>query len=502
MSAYNRVMLDHDRCYDALKSRDARFDGRFYVGVKTTGIYCRPVCPARTPKRENITFYPCAAAAEEAGFRPCLRCRPETSPGTPAWLGSPATVSRALRLIEGGALDNGSVEELAGKLGVGGRHLRRLFLKHLGATPVAVAQTRRLHSAKRLLHDTDLAITAVAFQAGFGSLRRFNAAFQEAYRLSPTAIRRAKGSRAGGKPFALRLHYRPPFNWAALLGFLGERAIVGVEQVTPDWYRRTVRAGNATGIIEITHDAGRNCVVLHVPHALSAHAASFVEPARRLFDLTADPRVIAEHLERDARLSPASRAWPGLRVPGAWDPFEMAVRGILGQQISVKAARTLAGRLVETCGERLAQIDGALTHVFPRAEQLAEAPLVGIGVTKKRAETIRVFARAVATGEVQLGAASTLEAAVEALEALPGIGPWSAHYIALRAMGEPDAFPVGDLALLRAAAPEGSGALSQRELLAVAEAWRPWRAYAAVYLWMMYHAQLEGTWESKGATAI
>jgi len=480
-------LLDADRCYRALKSKDARFDGRFFVGVKTTGIYCRPICPARTPKRQNVSFYACSAAAEQAGFRPCLRCRPEASPGTPAWAGTSATVSRALRHIETGLLDHASVADLADRLGIGERHLRRLFLEHLGASPVSVAQSRRLLFAKKLIDETSLSMTRIAHDSGFGSLRRFNAAMKATYGVSPSRLRRADSGRVHQQELVLRLPYRAPFDWRHAIGFLAARAITGVEWVSPDAYHRAVQIDDRFGVIGVTASQAGDWLLLRVPPTLSPHLVHIVARVRRLFDLSADPSAIATVLSVDAELRRFVRRRPGLRVPGAWQGFETAVRAIVGQQISVKGATTILGRLVARFGTPLP--DGAangaserLTHAFPAAEVLAVADLTRLGMPSSRAAAISTLAAAVSDGQFSLEDPFGLEEAVARLCVLPGIGRWTAEYIAMRALGEPDAFPAGDLGLRRAL--QGLGTRpSERELRARAEAWSPWRAYAAMYLW-------------------
>ncbi len=461
----------------ARRARDARFDGRFFIGVRTTGVYCRPVCPAPMPKEANVRYFPTAAAAAEAGFRPCLRCRPEASPGTPAWLGTSVTVARALRLLGERALDDSCIEDLAERLGVGSRHLRRLFVQHLGATPIAVAQTRRLHFAKKLIDETDLPFAELAFAAGFGSIRRFNGTFRGVYDRTPTELRRL--ARRNGVPrgdrFVLRLTARPPFDWDGLLGFLGARAIPGVEQVEEGVYRRTLVAGAVAGFFEARGtDTG---VALEIHHPDAAVLAGIVERARRVFDLNADPHAIDAHLALDPLLKTLVKHRPGLRVPGAWDGFELAVRAVLGQQISVAAATTIAGRIVRAHG-RPVPAAGTLTHVFPDAATLARADLGSIGVTRARAATLRRLAEAVRDGAVSFEGALDSGRVREALLALPGIGPWTAQYVAMRALGEPDAFPTGDLGLLHA-----TGLKSAKELEQRSNAWHPWRAYAAIHLW-------------------
>ena len=485
MSAHDR---DHTRPRCLIpRARDARFDGRFFVAVRTTGVYCRPICPAPTPKRENCRFVPHAAAAHEAGFRPCRRCRPEASPGTPAWLGTSATVSRALRLIAEGALDEGDVARLAERLGVGERHLRRLFLRHLGASPLAVAQTRRVHFAKKLIDETRLPIAEIAFAAGFSSVRRFNDAVRRAYRASPRELRDKAG--AGGlsaSDIEIKLSFRPPFDWDGISGFLAGRAIAGVEAVDGDCYRRTVRLGDGHGIVEVRPVAGENHLLARL-RLTSAnpplHRAA--ERLRRLFDLGADPAVIAAHLGADPRLGAAVAAPPGLRVPGAWDPFELAVRAILGQQVSVVAAAKLAARLTANYGEPVDCENAAaqdLRDLFPRPEALVEADPAVLRMPAARVRAIAALAKAVvAEGTLRLDVVRELSETVAALEELPGIGPWTAQYIAMRALGEPDAFPAGDLGLRRALG-SGAGLASAAAVAQAAEAWRPWRAYAVLYL--------------------
>ncbi len=379
--------LDPNTCYRALRTRDRRFDGRFFVAVRTTGVYCRPVCPARTPLRTNIDFYACAAAAEAAGFRPCKRCRPETSPGTPAWLGSSAVVSRALRLIRDGALDGGGVDALAARLGVGGRQLRRLFDQHLGASPAAVARAQRLQAARAMIDQTALPMLEVSAAAGFQSLRQFNHAIRQTFGASPRALRKTSlrwaVSLRERECLALRLPYRPPLDWRGLLAFLAVRATPGVEAIDGDVFRRAVQIGDTVGWIEVGPAPGATALLLRLWPCDGAILLPVVERVRRVFDLGADPLQIAAHLRADPRLRPLVAARPGLRVPGAWDPFEVAVRGIVGQQISVVGATTLIGRLVERCGRRVDLAPG-VTHLFPTPAALAAADLAGVGMTGAR----------------------------------------------------------------------------------------------------------------------
>jgi AraC family transcriptional regulator of adaptative response / DNA-3-methyladenine glycosylase II len=476
------MQLDPDQCYAIIQSRDARYDGRFFTGVTTTGIYCRPICPARTPHREHVLFFPSASAAAEAGFRPCLRCRPEASPGTPAWDGNSALVARALHLIEEGLLDRESVEDLAGRLHIGARQLRRLFREHLGASPLAVAQTRRVHFAKKLIDETTLPMTDIAFVAGFSSVRRFNAVIQSVYSRTPSELRRTRGRITRGDGIALRLAYRAPYRWDRLIGFLADRCIPGVEEVRDGVYRRAIAAGETAGVITVHPAPDGNALLLRVPSPLAGELAGLVERARRLFDVRADPASIEASLRRDPLLAETfDRVGPGLRVPGAWDRYETGVRAILGQQVSVSGATTTAGKLVRQFGERLpVPDDEPLRWRFPAPERLAEIDLADAGLMpRQRARAVQAFARAVADGTLRLETWSSLAELVDFLLTLPGIGPWTAQYMALRAFGEPDAFPAGDLGLRRAL-----GGLPESEIKARAEVWRPWRGYATLLLWM------------------
>ena len=473
------MLLDLTTCSRARLTRDPRFDGRFFVGVYTTGIYCRPICPARPPKEENVRYFATAAAAAEAGLRPCLRCRPESSPGTPAWLGTSTTVSRALRLIGESTLEEGGMEALAERLGIGPRHLRRLFLQHLGASPVTVAQTRRLHFAKKLLDESRLPMHGIAMASGFGSIRRFNASFQKTYGRSPSQLREL-GPRHTALPegeYRFSLRFRPPFCWSALLDFLAPRATAGIECVENSAYRRTFSLQGEAGWLEASLSQDADAIDLRIHCAQPRWLFLIVERVRDMFDLAADPDQFARQVKNDPLLGPRVKSAPGLRVPGSWDGFELAIRAILGQQVTVRGASTLAGRLVREFGN---PIDGApgLTRLFPSAKQLADENLSRIGLPKARANTIRSLAQAVDAGKISFASVADVEEFMVRFRELPGIGDWTAQYVAMRALRAPDAFPASDLGLLRAA---GMG--SARELEVRAEAWRPWRAYAAMYLW-------------------
>ena len=466
-------------CDAARRSRDARFDGRFFIAVTTTRVYCRPVCPVPAPKDEHIRYFPTAAAAEAAGYRPCLRCRPEASPGTPAWSGTSAVVSRSLRLIGDGALDTTDVERFAAAMGVTARHLRRLFLRHLGATPTAIALTRRLHFAKKLIDETGLSFAEVAAAAGFGSLRRFNGVIRDVYARTPTELRRLARRRAPSDAncYQFTLTYRPPYDWDAMLSFLRARAIPHVEIVEGACYRRTIAVAGATGTIAVTPSHTRSELTLDVRAPQPASLLTIVERVRRMFDLGADPQAVFDRLGSDPLIGEVLRRHAGLRVPGAWDGFELAVRAILGQQISVRAASTIAGRVAQLFGTPVAG-EPSLDRLFPQPARLVDAPIERAGVIAARAETIRRLARAVDGGAITFNAATNPERTIEALRAIPGIGEWTAQYIAMRALGEPDAFPRGDLVLQREA-----GARTPTDLGRRAEAWRPWRAYAVLALW-------------------
>lgn len=480
--------------YRALSARDPRFDGLFFVGVSSTGIYCRPICPARLPRRSNCSFFATAAQAELAGYRACFRCRPELSPGHAIIDRKQSLADRAVKRINAGALNEGSVAQLAAGLGVGARHLRRALSEQLGATPIALAQSRRLALAKQLLADTDLGLAAIAHASGFGSVRRFNSLFQKQLGRSPSSLRASartdtpSPSEVGDSMLNLRVDYRPPLCFDQLLGFLRPRAIPGVELVGRDFYARSVRFGDSLGYIRVAPFPNQNALRLSVSGRLLPSLLQILCATRHLFDLDAQPEAISDSLAQDPSLASLCRATPGLRVPGAFDGFETAIRALLGQQISVKGATTLAGRLVTRFGKPMALAGSpdaepfpALTHLFPSAGELAQIPttqLATIGLPGSRAAAVRAFAEQVAAGQLDLGPGADPEATQRKLLALPGVGPWTAGYIAMRALHDPDAFPHNDLVLRQAL-----GAANNRALSAGAEAWRPWRAYAALHLW-------------------
>ena len=507
------MRLDFDTCYRALLARDPRFDGRFFTGVSSTGIYCRPICPARTPARRNMRFFPHAGAAEAAGFRACRRCRPEVSPGSPDWNVRADLAARAVRLIADGYVDEHGVAGLARRLAVTDRHLRRLLLAELGATPLALARTTRLQTARRLLAETGMPITEIAFASGFASVRQFNASFAEAYGQPPSALRTSvsrgagprrlpalsgngrdpkpggahpglpAGASADGDWLTLRLACREPFDGQALLAFLAARAVPGVETVSGRRYARTVHAPGGPGVIQLTvPDSTAGQVLLRLRLAGVRGTGQVVSRARQLLDLDADPHAIAAALSSDEILAPLVAARPGLRVPGAYDGFELAVRTVLGQQVSVAAARTFAGRLAARLGTRLEPGPGPAGSgelpdlLFPRAEDLAEADLAGLGLTTGRQRTLRGLAAAAASDRLALGPGADPEETAARLAELPGIGPWTISYVMMRAVADPDAFPAGDLGVQRAMA--RLGCEPGRE-----QRWHPWRAYATVHLW-------------------
>ena len=481
--------MTDDARYDALVARDPRWDGVFFVGVSTTGIYCRPICPARTPGRNRCTFYDTAARAEAAGFRACFRCRPELAPGNADVDAVDQLVAVAAARIAEGALNDASVDDLAGELGVSARHLRRAMEARLGVTPIDLAQSRRLALAKQLLQDTALSLTEIAFAAGFGSVRRFNAVFMKVMGSAPSKLRRQhiEIDAPVGDALEIRLDYRAPYDFDGILRFLRARAIPGVEHVEPGRYRRVVHdGGKHTGIIEVRrHEAGRNAkrdaLVLAISPSLIPVLMPLVARVRKLFDLDARPDVIGRVLARDRVLAPLVAATPGLRVPGAIDGFEAAVRALLGQQVSVAAATTLAGRFAAAFGTPLATKQTPLVVRFPTAREVAARSIdaiAKIGLPGARAAAVHALASAVASGRLKLDGVRDLDTFVEDLVAMPGIGPWTAHYLAMRALHLPDAFPAADLGIRKAL--DGAG---PRDAQARAEAWRPFRSYAVMYLW-------------------
>jgi AraC family transcriptional regulator, regulatory protein of adaptative response / DNA-3-methyladenine glycosylase II len=473
------MALDPEVCSRARLARDPRFDGKFFIGVFTTKVYCRPICRARTCKEENVRYFPTAAAAAEAGFRPCLRCRPECAPGSPVWAGTRNTVSRALQLITECGLEGGGVETLAERVGVGSRHLRRLFLRHLGATPAAVAHSMRLHFAKKLIDETRLSMGQIAFAAGFGSVRRFNAAIRSVYHRTPTHIRRLapRVAAQAENDYLFRLTFREPFRWKRILEFLAARATPGVEAVLDGCYRRSLSLRGVDGYFEVALEEKNTALSVRIQFGEPRSLFFIVERVRAMFDLSADWDVIAEAL----RVDPALAAWlgpeAGLRVPGCWSGFELAVRAILEQQAKPKAASGLAGRVVEALGRPFSPTKG-ITRLFPTAEALANARLIGLGVPSAKADTIGALSRALCDGRLKFEGIADGDAFLSTLMDFPGFTNWAAQYVAMRALRDPDAFPSDDPILrLRA------GNSTALELEHRSQVWRPWRAYAAMLLW-------------------
>ncbi len=473
------MTLDPDFCYRAARARDARFDGRFFIGVSSTRIYCRPICTVKTPMRKNCTFYPSAAAAEAAGYRPCLRCRPELAPGNASVDAARRLAHAAASLIEDGTLADSSLDGLAERLGVTDRHLRRVFQAEFGVAPVAFAQTQRLLLAKRLLTDTTAPITEVAFAAGFQSLRRFNALFKSRYRLCPRDLRKNPPAPRSAEAHRFELSYRPPYDWDGIIAFLGARCVNGVEEATASSYRRVVRIARDgkehTGWIESAPAKRKPALSVLVSASLMKVMPAVLGRVKHLMDLAANPDEIGEVLGALA----AER--PGLRVPGAFDGFEIAVRATLGQQISVAAARTIAGRFAAAFGTSVETPFESLKTAFPSPERIADlsvSEIAILGIIAPRARTIIELAREVVRGDLALTPGADVAATLARLRQLPGVGEWTAQYIAMRALAWPDAFPHTDLGVMRAL-----GERNPKRLLAAGEAWRPWRSYAVMHLW-------------------
>jgi AraC family transcriptional regulator of adaptative response / DNA-3-methyladenine glycosylase II len=493
------MLLDPEICYRAHRARDARFDGRFFTAVDSTRIYCRPVCTAPLPRRENCRFYPSAAAAEQAGFRPCLRCRPELAPGLASVDASARLARTAASLIDDGALADANLASLAQRVGVTDRHLRRVFEAEFGVTPIAYAQTARLLLAKRLLTDTAMPVTDVALAAGFGSVRRLNALFAQRYRMSPSALRRTRASPPPDHHF-FALHTQPPFDFAALLRFHGERAARGVEAADAAAYRRTLAlaAGNgrmAAGWIEVRRSDRGAGIAVRIDARLASAMPGVLAACKRAFDLDCRPDEVA------AVLGQLAAARPGLRLPGAFDAFELGVRAIIGRQATARAAHTLTDRLVQRFGAPLATPFAELDRLFPDAACLASArpaQIADLGIVAPHARAVVALARAVADSRIQLDAAADVPGTVAALRALPGVDEWTAQYIAMRALHWPDAFAPGDAGVLKAMG------CTPAQALARAERWRPWRAYAVIHLWKSLehpdddlHAARQPAWQAR-----
>ncbi len=479
-------LTDDQAAYRALKSHDPRFDGVFFVGVTSTGIYCRPICPAKTPQLKNCRFFQSAEAAEKARFRPCLRCRPELAPGH-------APVDQAHRIahlmsrrIDEGLIDEGAgLEEIAAQFTISSRQLRRIVQKELGVSPIELMQTRRLLLAKQLLTETRLPVIEIAFASGFSSLRRFNDAFGTQYRMPPTRLRKQVAEHSAKVDAAvtstLQLSYRPPYDWQEILKFLHARMVTDVEFVNEESYARTVQLGRHKGWIRVTHAPAKKSLMVEFTHTLAPVLPALLGRLRNLFDLTARPDLIAAHLLKDKRLRKSVTTYPGLRVPGAFDGFEMATRAILGQQITVKAATTIAGRFAERFGEKITTPFPELTRLSPLAGRIAKATtsdIVRLGIVSARAKSIIALARVCDSGLLKLVAGADPETDINRLAALPGIGPWTAHYIAMRVLHWPDAFPKEDIAVRN-----NLGGVSAKAAEELSQAWRPWRSYAVMHIW-------------------
>ncbi len=471
------MTLDPERCYAAHTARDSRFDGVFFTGVGTTGIYCRPICPARTPRASSCTFFPSAASAEAAGFRPCLRCRPELAPG---WRNA-SLPQELLHRLQSRAAEGLTLEEMEPELGLSTRQVRRLILEHFGVPPSRIIATQRLLLAKQLLTQTDKSISTIALACGFRSLKAFQSSFTQNYQLVPSDFRKPGQKQPVASDITLRLSYRPPLAWAALLRYFQSRLVPGVEEISEQTYRRTVQLGKARGWISVQNDAQKAQLIVSIAPSLVHCLGAIQTRVRQMFDLDASPLEIAAVLKKDAILGPIATQTPGLRVGGAWDTFELAVRAVLGQQITVKAATTLSGRLAERIGEPLATPFPLLKRlgVTPEALlRLNQDELCQLGLVSKRAQALRHLAEFTLQGGLTFPPGMDHESAAARLVALPGIGPWTAHYIAMRALRFPDAFPAADLGLRKAL-----GNLPTADCEALSQSWRPWRAYAAITLW-------------------
>jgi AraC family transcriptional regulator of adaptative response / DNA-3-methyladenine glycosylase II len=479
---------DGKSLYKAFIAHDPRFDGLFFVAVKTTGIYCRPICPVKPPKEVNCRFYDTAQEAEQAGFRPCLRCRPELAPGNAPVDNSQRIAQLVVQRIEEGTTEEkNALEAIAGEFELSSRQIRRIVQKELGVPPIQLLLTRRLLLAKQLLTETKLAVTEIAFASGFASLRRFNDAFTTRYGMPPTRLRKQAvqdaGTVNGEGTSTLQLAYRPPYDWAGILAFLKARELKGVEWVTDDFYARTVQLGNFKGWIKVTQSAKKNALMLEFTHSLSPVLPALLNRVRGLFDLNARPEIIARHLAKDKILGPLVKANPGLRVPGAFNGFETGLRAILGQQVTVKAATTVAGRVVAALGEPMVTPFAELTHLTPAVEKVAKAgvdKLARLGIISTRCKSILGLAQAQVSGRLSLdgGNHHSPEAAIEHLAQLSGIGLWTANYIAMWALRWPDAFPKEDVVVRK-----HLGGVTAKRAEEMSQAWRPWRSYAVLHLW-------------------
>ena len=479
-------MIDGNIAYDALTSRDPRFDGVFFVGVTSTGIYCRPICRVKTPQKKNCRFFESAEAAEKARFRPCLRCRPELAPGNAPVDNAHRIAQLMVHRIDEGMVDDGAgLEEIAAQFEISSRQLRRIIQKELGVSPIELMQTRRLLLAKQLLTETKLPITEIAFASGFSSLRRFNDAFRGQYRMPPTRLRKKASGQSAETNDAgtsiLQLSYRQPYDWPGIVAFLDARKIKDVEFIAAGSYLRTVRLGKHTGWIKVTHAPEKCGLLVEFTRSLMPVLPALLGRLRNLFDLTARPDLIAKHLMKDDRLKKGVMKSPGLRVPGAFDGLEMAIRAILGQQITVKAATTVAGRFAEAFGDKVNTPFPELTRLTPLSKRIAKASVddvAKLGIVSARSRSIVALAQAYGSGELSLDAGANPETAIAQLVALPGIGQWTAQYIAMRALRWPDAFPKEDIAVRN-----NLGRVSAKQAEELSQAWRPWRSYAVMHIW-------------------
>ena len=464
-SAKDLVPPDPKLCRRARLARDPRFDGVFFIGVKTTGIYCRPVCPARPPAEKNVSYYASAVQASKAGFRPCLRCRPESAPNSPAWLGSSTTLLRAVSLIDEGALNSGNVPALAERLGIGERYLRKLFERELGISPAALALNQRLLFAKKLLAETTLPVTEVAFASGFGSVRRFNSAVRTQFRLSPTKLRRQSKAAHKNACITLQLHYRPPYDWESVINFFKRHAVSGIDEVDDKFYRRAITIGGSTGTITVKPISDKNALLLELDLEEHSHLMLIVSRIRRMFDLDANPAAITKVLAKDAQLRPLVKRFPGIRSPGNWTLEETCIRAVVGQQISTKAAQSVLARIAEDAAQ------AGNTRGFPAPASLLPLEDASFPMPTRRRETLRAVCS-------YLDSESS-PANPEALGELKGIGPWTVAMIAMRGAGNPDSWPPKDLGLINAYANLGGEANLDKQ----SQHWGPWRSYAANLLW-------------------
>jgi AraC family transcriptional regulator of adaptative response / DNA-3-methyladenine glycosylase II len=485
-SARGNLELDPAFCWQAVYSRDRRFDGRFFAGIATTGTYCRSICPVSFGHPQGVRWFQTAAAAEAAGFRPCRRCHPDTSPGSSAWFGTWAVVSRALKLISEGALDGGNVEHLADTLGIGSRHLRRLFRQHLGASSLKIARSHRVLVARSLIVSTQLPISNIARGTGFRSIRQFNHSVRTAFGQSPSELRRVHGTGRESDPSSgiiVHLPYRPPFDWTSLVQFLKSRATSGVESIEGEIYRRTIEIGSVAGAIEVWHEASQERLSMRVLLPGCDALLQVVQRARHLFDLGADLLHIGNYLARNKRLAELVSKRPGLRVPGAWNGFELAVLSVLGQSLTAPGNAPAIARLVETFGRPVQVPAPGLTHLFPRPEDLAEADLEAIEIAAAQANSIGALAKVVLSGALSFDSLKGTRNAASVLHSIPGLGGEAIAYISIRALGDPDAFSCAELELRRALYPRRSPSAPE-EVMRAFEAYRPWRAYAAMHYWM------------------